>query len=121
MARGRTIYSWEAKKYATQLWDSLMKFPVPEAFTTDDPVFMRIDYFRSDIENSTWPSRAKTRFKKWDVANLSKILIDVVMRYLGIDDSQIVGLTQWKRNLKDGEPPYTRLQICLAPEKIWNE
>lgn len=61
-------------------------------------------HFRSPtLLNKGWETgKAATRFKKFDVANLEKLLSDLVCEVFGIDDSCIVRNTQSKSLGKAG-------------------
>lgn len=48
------------------------------------------------LYNSTWPGKAKNRFKKQDTSNMIKLLEDSVCEVVGIDDSCIVKHTLTK-------------------------
>lgn len=116
VAGRQMVYSSTARQYMARAWEQLKAFPMSVPFDRNDPLFMRITYFRSDVETKN----GKYRFSRWDLPNQSKILIDVTMRFLGTDDSQIVGLASWKKVAEKGDD-HVLIEVCLSPPEIWKE
>ena len=61
-----------------------------EPLDGNSPYRLTIDYYLPSLFNKGWPSKAKTRFKGWDVSNFVNVLEDVLAECLGIDDSCFV-------------------------------
>ena len=49
---------------------------------------LKVRFRFTDLENKTWPTSAKTRYKRIDASNRLKLLEDVIAEVSGIDDSQ---------------------------------
>lgn len=107
------------RAFVSTCWDVLSDRGFPSSpFEKDEALAVEIDYFRQ-VENRTWPKSAKTKFARWDVLNLDKVLIDVVFKYLGLDDSQIVRALICKKELGKNEKPSARFMISTVPNSSW--
>ena len=49
-----------------------------------------VDFYFETIINKGWPTKAKSRYKKFDVANREKLLLDALSKATAVDDSQFV-------------------------------
>lgn len=60
------------------------------------PLVLTVDFYFPALYNKGWPSKAATKFKKKDVDNYLKLVIDIVKEASGVDDSNIVALHAYK-------------------------
>lgn len=77
--------------------------------TSEDPLRLDFIFYFKNIENKGWKTGRASRFKKKDTSNLIKLVEDVLMNCLEIDDCQIVKSSQRKlQSSMDG------VLICLS-------
>lgn len=67
-------------------------------------VTVELSLLKSSIYNKGWPEQAKTRYKKMDLDNRCKALLDATFEGLGLDDSQVFQLSMFKKesSLEEG-------------------
>lgn len=86
---GRTLsaagkrYKLETTTYLARVYREDLKF-----FVKDAPYLLALTLYFPDLECKTWPSIAKTRYKKLDAGNRLKLFEDALVDATGIDDSQ---------------------------------
>ena len=112
-----TILTREAKEYAERFSHHVRQH-LPEIAHLDDTAIYHLElyfYFEA-VVNDSWgnpkipPSkRAKKRYKKFDLDNRIKLLVDCFRDAVGIDDSQIFAFTQEKRC----DPLRPRVELVL--------
>lgn len=112
-----TILTREAREYAERFSHHVRQY-LPSIFRLDPEAAFHVElyfYFPS-LENDTWndpkvaPSkRAKQRYKKIDLDNRIKLLLDCFRDAIGIDDSQVFSSSQEKRQ----DPIHPRVEILL--------
>lgn len=86
---GRTLTS-AGKKYKRETAAHIsQRYPKEMATLKPDvPYLLHVRFHLSDLENKTWPTSAKTRYKRIDASNRLKLLEDVLAEVAGIDDAQ---------------------------------
>lgn len=102
---GRTL-SILAKVYKRDIVDTVVSLLLNSRISPlkDTPYGLRLVYFMPHLLNRT--KRAKHRFKKVDVENRQKVLIDALFEGFGIDDCCLFHLEARKVALTGEEEPY---------------
>ena len=90
LPKGGRALTTGAKKYLTETKAYLSQNYRIElaSFQPDVPYGLWVRFYFPDLENTTWPKAAKTRYKKFDATNRIKLLEDALKDVAGIDDSQ---------------------------------
>jgi hypothetical protein len=96
-SKPRRILSNAAKKFKNQIKVAIARVLIENSgrikdadfFNNESIYVFKISTYFECIENKGWPKKAKYRFKKIDLTNRNKLLIDSICENLNIDDSQI--------------------------------
>jgi hypothetical protein len=113
----KRILTKEGKKYKNETKSSLAKtYPAQmREILTDGPVGWGFMLDLPNLLNTTWPEAAKTRYKKLDVSNRTKLLEDALSDSVGMDDSQFLLALAAKR---EGQP-FTHIWMWKIEEEGW--
>ncbi len=91
----------EAKKYKRSVASAIAELVIRSKnkieFHKDVPYLLIVKLFFEHTENKGWiEGKAQNRYKKIDTTNRNKLLIDAIMEAIGVDDSHIHSVIQFK-------------------------
>lgn len=112
LPRGGRKLSAEAERFKKDVFAIVSDTALASEHVTldqDATYMVRLDVFFKAIENKGWPKKAKRRYKKVDLHNRQKLLIDAVTDALGVDDSCIFRVEL----VKDCDPERPRIEVAL--------
>jgi len=117
---GRGLTS-KANAYKNRVINWLVQAFLNNGVLAFDPSAMyeiRFLFFLERIQQKTWPDKAQRRFKKEDVDNLVKLLLDSLSSAMQVDDRNFFSVTSMK-----AEFPLTGVGISLQQinEKTWDK
>jgi Holliday junction resolvase RusA-like endonuclease len=81
-----------AREYKNRYRDALLQHILhcenydPSLIENHRPYYINLVFFMSGLMTAGWPKKAKNRFKKLDVDNLVKLLVDSISEAIGVDD-----------------------------------
>lgn len=78
-------------------------------FDRETPYAIELVFLMYDAINGTWPRRAKNKFKKIDLDNQLKLVMDAISTAIDVDDSAFFSLTV----AKCVPPPYADEGILI--------
>lgn len=105
----------EAEKFKAQAGIELGRqwmFLTPPPDNT--PLEVTLTFYFPHLQHKGWPKSAASRYKRQDVDNYVKLLLDVVKEACGVDDSNVMALHAYKK--VDSENPRIEIDVGVLDE-----